>query len=32
MQMEAQLKGNQFISEGNKQDENLIRQTNEVAW
>ena len=32
MMMEAQLKGQQYIDQGNAQDEALIRQTREVAW
>lgn len=28
----AQLKGQEFINEGNAQDDNLIKQTREIAW
>ena len=32
MMMEAQLKGQQYIDQGNAQDEAMIKQTREVAW
>lgn len=32
MMMEAQIKGQEYIDQGNAQDEALIRQTREVAW
>ena len=30
--MEAQLKGNEYINQGNAQDEAMIKQTREAAW
>ena len=32
MMMEAQIKGQQYIDQGNAQDEALIKQTRETAW
>ena len=32
MMLEAQIKGQEFIDQGNAQDEAMIRQTREVAW
>lgn len=32
MMMEAQIKGNEYINQGNAQDEAMIKQTREVAW
>lgn len=32
MMMEAQIKGQQYIDQGNAQDEAMIKQTREVAW
>lgn len=32
MMLEAQLKGQQYIDQGNAQDEAMIKQTREVAW
>ena len=32
MQMEAAIKGQEYIDQGNAKDDALIRQTNEVAW
>lgn len=32
MMLDAQIKGQQFIDQGNAQDEALIKQTREVAW
>ena len=32
MMMEAQIKGQQYIDQGNAQDEAMIKQTREIAW
>lgn len=32
MMMDAQIKGQQYIDQGNAQDEALIKQTREIAW
>jgi hypothetical protein len=32
MMMEAQIKGQEYIDQGNAQDEAMIKQTREVAW
>lgn len=32
MQLDAQIQGQQYIDQGNTKDEELIRQTREVAW
>lgn len=32
MMLESQLKGQQFINQGNAQDEQMIKQTRETAW
>ena len=32
MMMEAQIKGNEYINQGNAQDEAMMKQTREVAW
>ena len=32
MMLDAQIKGNEYINQGNAQDESMIKQTREVAW